>query len=221
MKASRAKRMCQICGKEFSVLLSRLKYSASIYCSLKCAAVAKHRRITKTCIQCRQSFEVKVSHVGQLCCGKACADKSKSGKVFRICKTCGRMFATIPSRLGNFCSHSCACVSIVPQQFVRKSDTSLEKLVRAELQRRGVFFQSNKRMGRYVVDFVLPLHQTIIEVDGEYWHQGDEAIKKDWNRDIWFLDQGYDVLRFPERLLLNYPGACFSRLPESKVSRRR
>lgn len=221
MKAARVKRACQTCGKEFSILLSRLKYGACIYCSLKCAGVARHRRVTKTCIQCGQSFEVKASHADQFCCGKACVDKFKITKIFRICKTCGRKFTSIPSRVGNYCSHACACISIVPRQFVHISDTSLEKLVRAELQRRGLFFESNKRMGRYVVDFILPLHQTIIEVDGEYWHQSDENIKKDWNRDIWFLDQGYDVLRFPERLLLNHPETCFSRLPERKGGRRR
>lgn len=222
-KAARVERICKVCGKSFQVYFSRLKYSSCPYCSPACAILGRRRRVTKICPQCGQSFEVKRSHAdSRTCCSAECRKKNDlamtaAAMVPRICKVCGESFKCGPNQArigtGRYCSHSCACIAIVPRQYVHQSDTSLERIVRDELQRRGLFFESQKRMGRYVVDFLLPFHEFIIEVDGDYWHKGPQTIEKDWNRDHWFLDQGYDVLRFYESVLLNYPKRCFDQLP--------
>lgn len=219
MTAPRSQHTCKTCGQPFAVLSSRLKYSSCPYCSQKCAQLGRHNRVTKMCVQCGKPFEVKRSHAtARLYCSLQCKTIGRA-MATRVCKMCGITFRCQANRIkagaGRFCSHSCACVAITPRQYVHQSETSLERIVRGELQHRGLFFESQKRIGKYVIDFLLPMHQIVIEADGDYWHSTPEDIQKDWNRDMWFLDQGYDVLRFPENVLQEYPQRCFARLPEA------
>jgi len=53
-------------------------------------------------------------------------------------------------------------------------------------------------MGRYVVDFVCHRANLVVEVDGGI-HQLPDVAVRDLERDVWFISQGYAVLRFSTR----------------------
>src|SRR2546430_649390 len=55
-------------------------------------------------------------------------------------------------------------------------------------------FRRQVPMGRYVVDFVCHSACLIVEVDGES-HDSESRLRRDEERDAWFVSQGYTVLR--------------------------
>ncbi|MCY1281768.1 hypothetical protein D9M68_787550 [compost metagenome] len=57
----------------------------------------------------------------------------------------------------------------------------------------GLKFKRQKPMGRYIVDFICMEHRLVIELDGG---QHQEQVARDTERDRYFIEQGYRVLRF-------------------------
>lgn len=54
-----------------------------------------------------------------------------------------------------------------------------------------------------VYDFFLPLYNTLVEIDGTFWHHSEWAIQhgsrvNDDIKDKWAVDNGYDMVRIPE-----------------------
>jgi len=56
-----------------------------------------------------------------------------------------------------------------------------------------VKFRRQEPIGRFIVDFVSYDRKLVIELDGG---QHDLNKEKDKKRDVWFKNQGYEVLRF-------------------------
>jgi len=59
---------------------------------------------------------------------------------------------------------------------------------------------------RFIYDIYLPEHQTLVEVDGEFWHYSEWAAEKgvpehDAEKDEWALDNGFNIARLPENVL--------------------
>lgn len=67
-----------------------------------------------------------------------------------------------------------------------------------------VFTQQYNPIGyTKVYDFFLPAYNTLIEIDGTFWHKSEWAIKHgrpacDVAKDNWALDHGYTIVRIPE-----------------------
>ena len=80
----KVKRICETCGKEFEVKLSKIKCGLGNYCSHSCAAKSRIR---------------EKNH------------NWKGGKIKRICKQCGKEFGVKPHVIkdneGVFCSRYC------------------------------------------------------------------------------------------------------------------
>jgi very-short-patch-repair endonuclease len=60
-------------------------------------------------------------------------------------------------------------------------------------------FIPQAKVGRYVVDFLLPIHSLVIEADGSYWHR--EGFRKESEKkrdDIIRIDFGLSIVRIPE-----------------------
>lgn len=77
---------------------------------------------------------------------------------------------------------------------LRKRTTDAERLLWRYLrlgQLGGCKFRRQEPIGKYVVDFVCYEKRIIVEVDG-----GQHCAEKDGNRDRWFEEQGFKVLRF-------------------------
>jgi very-short-patch-repair endonuclease len=64
----------------------------------------------------------------------------------------------------------------------------------------GLKFRQQVAMGDYIADFVCFARRLVVEADGPYH---DEAA--DAERDAWFRDQEFEVLRFPNSVITLYP----------------
>jgi len=78
--------------------------------------------------------------------------------------------------------------------------TCLEEIMRDRLIKEGREFVHNKRIGRYVVDFLLPDENHIIEVDG-YFHKFDDPEKVQ-RRDLYLTERGFTVEHVPQEVLI-------------------
>lgn len=77
-----------------------------------------------------------------------------------------------------------------------KRDTEIELQVKAKLDELGVRYEHSYNLnGRFFVDFYLPDFNTIIEVDGCYWHKcvkcGYEGRPRDQARNAYIQACGY------------------------------
>ena len=104
---------------------------------------------------------------------------------------------------------------------LRKNLTDTEKFLWRSLkskQLNGLRFRRQAPIGPYIVDFVCFERRVIVECDG-----GQHAfqIQRDKERDQWFDNEGYRVLRFwdsdvlknPEGVLEAILGACRNHPP--------
>ena len=82
---------------------------------------------------------------------------------------------------------------------LRRSMTDGERKLWSELRdfRRlyGVHVRKQAPIGRYIVDFVVHSEKLVIEVDGEHHFEPDQ-MRRDGERDDWFISEGYTVVRF-------------------------
>ena len=101
---------------------------------------------------------------------------------------------------------------------LRKKSTETEAHLWYNLRAKrfdGLKFRRQVAIGRYIVDFVCFDKKVIIECDG---NQHLIQQEKDKNRDKWFTNQGYKVLRFwdndvlknTDEILEAIYQACFS-----------
>ncbi len=89
-------------------------------------------------------------------------------------------------------------------QELRKNMTDAEKLLWSKLrgrQLKGFQVYRQRIIGNYIVDFYCPKANVIIEIDGGQ-HYTAEGMDKDRVRDDYMKGQGFKVLRFTDREVL-------------------
>lgn len=90
----------------------------------------------------------------------------------------------------------------------KRKETVPEALVREELTLRQIEFVQEHpiRIGNrkwcYYLDFLLPWTNTVIEVDGEYWHSLEGQQKIDNRKDKRLKELGYKVIRLTEQEIM-------------------
>jgi very-short-patch-repair endonuclease len=75
-----------------------------------------------------------------------------------------------------------------------KGESSLETKFKQALTELSLNYVQETQIGRYSVDFLLSESRVIIEVDGDYWHNGE----KDSRKDAYLQNRGWKVVRFKE-----------------------
>jgi very-short-patch-repair endonuclease len=93
-----------------------------------------------------------------------------------------------------------------------RGETSIEALIREELERRRIPYEQQVQVGRFSVDFLMCQAPVVIECDGEYWHRGSKAQARDEYKDRFLMGKGYQVFRFAEREIRESPSACVERV---------
>lgn len=86
---------------------------------------------------------------------------------------------------------------------MRREPVLYERRLWAILRDRGLAglkFRRQVVMGRYIADFVCLRHRLIVEADGP---QHEDRVE-DAERDAWFREQGFRVLRFPNQMIENH-----------------
>lgn len=86
------------------------------------------------------------------------------------------------------------------RKVVYNKPTKIEIKTENELKRRGLKYigPGKARIGPHVIDFFLTELCVGIECDGIYWHSLPRAIKKDAEKDVWFLEHNIPLLRLSE-----------------------
>ncbi|MET7344647.1 hypothetical protein [Streptomyces sp. NPDC005547] len=83
------------------------------FCSKTCSGLAARTRVTRTCLHCGNTFEIKPSRLktgrGSYC-GRVCQYKAE-GSIQRPCQSCGKEFRVVRSvqerGWGTYCSQAC------------------------------------------------------------------------------------------------------------------
>ena len=80
-----------------------------------------------------------------------------------------------------------------------KQPTSIEKIVYDYLSEQGIVFEKQKLIGaKFLVDAYIPATNTIIEVDGVYWHNLKKIARKDKAENAYLKKCGFNLLRLSE-----------------------
>ena len=105
-------------------------------------------------------------------------------------------------------------------QFSMPRATSIEEMIYAELERRGVTFVKQQVIdGLWVADALIPGARVVIECDGEYWHSRPEMQERDRKKDRYLVSRGYKVLRFPEAAIRADVRGCVQRVVNFLIDR--
>lgn len=76
----------------------------------------------------------------------------------------------------------------------------------------GFAIDRQVRRGRWNFDGAIAGSNVLIEADGAYWHSLPAAIKRDAKKNQWCMDNGYTLLRVPEKPFRNNPMAIIWQL---------
>lgn len=218
---------CPQCGKQF-------RRSRRTYCSKKCDNESRLGQIPwnknpykVNCIICGKEFNVPMGRKDSTkYCSYACQHEAKrriTGKEHPLflekkvvkCQWCGKEFKVKPCKEheAKYCSRFCVGSAITASQGGRKS--SLELIVKNELDMLNIDYIEQKRLGKYLVDFYLPSANVVIEADGDYWHNRPERKQKDIKKDQYLISRGYKVLRFKEQDIKNNIQKCMNLLKQA------
>lgn len=208
-----SKYTCEHCGKSFEAKLTpaQLAEGDRRFCGQECFAQARMRRVQKTCEFCGKPFEITTGREerdsGHFC-SKECADTSRRQSINLVCTVCGKQFQLEPSRAvegrGKFCCKRCA--------LRYRGETSIEQLMREELERQNELFDTQVQFKRYHVDFVLLQRMAVIECDGHYWHSKLDVFARDRRKDEYLKNLGYQVFRFTDREIRTSPTNCLNQV---------
>lgn len=123
-------------------------------------------------------------------------------KIMRECRVCHRKMDINPSHIAtkHFCSRQCLGAWSSARRLVI---TKPERTVADALAGAGIEFTLHCRIGSWEVDFLLPAHQVVIEVDGAYWHSLPENARRDQRKDDDLRSRALTVVRILESEALN------------------
>ena len=79
--------------------------------------------------------------------------------------------------------------------------TAIETSIETLLKSLNIVFESQKPIGKYIVDIYIPVKRLVIECDGDYWHSLPSAIKRDKEKNKYLRKLGYHVVRIPEHAI--------------------
>lgn len=168
-------RVCAVCGKQFNCYPSALKHHPVLYCSRVCSGIG----LSKT-------------HRGEN------HHNWNGGKKVKKCVVCGIEFQVKPEqekRTGaKYCSLNCRSIYNVRHKHNNKA-TDIENIIENILIQHGISYQKQVPIGGMaLVDFLLEGHK-IIECDGDYWHNLPKTKARDLQKDKYFSENNYKVLR--------------------------
>ena len=110
-----------------------------------------------------------------------------------ICPVCGKEYRAtndFKDRRQIYCSHDCYMRS--------RLETTPEKIMREFLDKIGVVYKQEYKIGKYWADFYLPKYNMVIEVDGDYWHSLPDVKEKDTRKDKYLKSKGINVMHIKE-----------------------
>lgn len=221
---------CLECGKEIRKSQAAADKGLGHFCSASCRGKHyPHRhppgtefapRVEVPCASCGALMRLTQAEVnaGRRFCSVACINAGRPSKrnqrISKACIVCGKKFWTPPSTAERhqYCSRQ--CLGHAHQQHHPRAMTSIEALLMAELDRRGITFDYNYPIPPWVVDIAFPEQYLAVEADGSYWHNLPGAPERDATRNADLNRRGWTVLRFGEAEIHASPAKCVDNVLE-------
>lgn len=92
------------------------------------------------------------------------------------------------------------------------TESPIEDTLRRELRARQIEFETQKKIGKYRVDFFFPQANLIVEADGGEYHSTPEQIERDQKRQAILMKRGCLVLRFTGREIYRNVVGCVDKI---------
>lgn len=214
----REERRCVQCSTPFLAAANRPE---RVHCSWACYKASRHAEVA--CVMCGKVFLTRTSEPRQrYYCSRECHDRDTQNSL-RTCERCGAIYWGTPT--SRYCSEACyrppqtfTCLTCgketrtqpsrmpstrfcSPQCYRRYTgETEPEAGARKCLEQLGVTFVQEYAVPgwRYPADFYLPDTNTILEIDGVYWHSTAKAQRQDARKTLRLQSLGYRVVRLPD-----------------------
>ena len=128
-------------------------------------------------------------------------------KIDKICKKCSVKFKTVYSNKNVYCCYKCALKDNFGFGFNKMTKPEIE--VEKYLKDSNIKYKYNYELCGKLYDFYIPSINTLIEVDGIYWHGKNKNLndlsetqarnrKNDKIKDRLAVDNGYNLIRIWE-----------------------
>jgi len=154
-------------------------------------------------------------------CSRECSHKFKTTirgtshplwkRQLRGCEWCGKEVWVKPAKLQEFrfCSRQCLGAWTTSNC---QSPTNPELIVKDALEKLGIPFGTEYRIGKYACDFVLPQYHIVVEVDGDYWHSLPKRKRLDKIKDTFLQSEGWEVIRLKEMDIYHNLSKCLVKI---------
>ncbi|WP_211749700.1 hypothetical protein [Paenibacillus sp. Marseille-Q4541] len=127
----------------------------SVECRSKWNSETKNKQINKKCTICNENYIVQNNRRKSKCCSVKCLNIWKS-----------KIYPNTPEGKLLYINNG-----IRSTLNAKHKDTKPERMVRDYLKSNHIPYEPQKLMyDKFIVDFYLPSHDTVIEVLGDYWH---------------------------------------------------
>ena len=195
---------CPICKNTFKKRLAMYNFvldknpNHKFYCDSKCRGLSQSKYGIQICVTCGKEIPPK-EHTGhkRKFCSRKCYDIHQDKRIDHSCLNCGKKFISHPNR--RFCSRDCS--------FKYTGETSIEKKMREELNKRGLYYETQVRFKSFYLDFLL-INKVVIECDGIHWHSKPEVMERDKRKEKQLKEQGYTLFRFTDKEINADVGKC-------------
>lgn len=231
---------CAGCGEES---IGHFRPEAR-YCSRSCyrsaPRLSRRTGTWRDCRQCGKSFYIRACRVAKgegHFCSLACHNLNQGrGKSLHTCKTCGETFRWSPSRTasGNYNITYCSlrCRDADPDRAAQlrqmnaiqqlRRTTKCERIGYQLLADLGLAYEPQAMFAdKFCVDALLPAHRTVVQFDGDYWHDRNSGsteprirrrVALDHSQDAYMRAAGWRVVRLWESDLRRDPDGCRGRI---------
>lgn len=197
----RKNKQCQQCGTSF-----RPRKNDSKFCSKECASTSQQRdKVRCNCKWCnKEIYKAKSNKSKSKFCTVWCANKwAKRNQVKINCEVCNKELWVSRSRYNNCSCCSKKCLQNLKINKVEKEVYSILRSFNLEV------IEQHEINKKFVVDAYLPKYNTIIQVDGDYWHGNPcyypdpnkmqrKNIARDKSLDKYLIKCGYQTIRIWE-----------------------
>ncbi len=189
---------CPVCLSEFTIVPSKDK--SYIHCSRACKAKSTSDSAKAIftgeliCKRCGKLFHIENAYRRSYC-SRECRYPSRLPRD-RMCPGCGIEFDAKDPRL-KFCTPDC--------YKLHRKQSGLETDVGQMLDGLGIFYFRQVRFGRFVVDFLIPHRQIVLEADGVYWHEQPAVRERDARKNLLLESLGWCLVRITDEDLKRDP----------------
>lgn len=90
-----------------------------------------------------------------------------------------------------------------------------------ELDNRGIDYEPQYPVTKWIIDFAIPEYKIAIEADGVYWHSLENVIDKDARKDNDLKSNGWSVFHFDGDKIRSDVSGCIDEIVKYLQQKRR